>query len=462
MLAMLGLISMSSSMLSANTKAEVYYVKLEEGQKISKSPIQKYEQGQSVKQNTKVSIYPDIEFQQIEGIGGAFNEIGGVSLMSLPESGRREVMEGLFGVDGAQFSFCRTAMGSSDFGVDAYSYSEVAEDFNQKHFSIKREMTSVVPYIKMAYDINPNMMLFASPWSPPAWMKLSGYMDRGNETPDLNKLRDEERIYKAYALYMAKYVKAYDAEGIKVDRIIVQNETDISTKYPSNIMGADAMYDFVKNYLRPEFKRSKVKSEVWAGSFRTMGGFMHALEFAANPEYVKVVDGIGIQYTPGKDIADMNTLSGYKPTMHTEGKCHNGQNTVSQAFSRLSEIADYLNYGVPNYCYWNMILDHTTKSGWGWAQNSLININTESGEIVYNPDYAVMSLFGRYLQRGSVRIAMSNRDAITVKKDGVVYMFVNNTNDSDHGYNLVIDGKIVTTAVVPSMSMAVVCYKLDK
>ena len=109
----------------------------------------------------------------MEGIGGAFNEIGGEALMSLPEDQRNEVMKNLFSEDGAGFTFCRTAVGASDFGIDAYSYSEVEGDYKMKKFSIKREKTTLLPYIQMAYKYNPTLKLFASPRSPPGWMKES-------------------------------------------------------------------------------------------------------------------------------------------------------------------------------------------------------------------------------------------------------------------------------------------------
>ncbi len=454
-------LSLIATSTFANDKVSVFYVNLDDEIEITANPIKEFEQTIEPKGRLKLSIYPEVRFQMIQGVGGAFNEIGGVALMTLPKKEQREVMQALFGEDGANFSFCRTAIGSSDFGVDAYSYSEVAEDFDMKHFSVKREKKSVIPYIKMAYEINPDMTLFASPWSPPAWMKMSGYMDRGIETPELNRLRDDERVYKAYALYMAKYVERYAAEGIKIDRIAVQNETDISTKYPSNIMDADDMYDFVKNYLRPEFTNRGVKTEIWAGTFRTQGRYMHALQFASNPEYLDVVDGLGIQYTSVIDIADITRLCNGKALMHTESVCNNGQNTAAQGYARLSEVASYINSGMPNFCYWNMILDQTTKSGWDWAQNSLININTETGEVRYNPDFAVMSLFGRYLLPGSQRIASSAPETLfAVYRDGAAYLFVSNSSKGTKAYDIIVNGETISYATVPARSLSVIRYEL--
>lgn len=442
--------------ISAQTK--VFYVELKKDKEISALPIQEYNQGKENKQGEKLIIYPNVEFQEITGVGGAFNEIGGLALMALPKENREDVMGSIFSKDGAQFSVCRTAIGSSDFGTDAYSYAEVADDYKMEHFSIKREQKSVVPYIKMALKYNPEMTLFASPWSPPGWMKHSGLMDQGNKTPDKNHLKDEPGIYEAYALYFSKYVKAYAKEGITVDKLLIQNETDIHTKYPSCVMPPNQMYKFVADYLRPEFDKNKITTEIWAGTFRTHG-VLDAIEFAGTEKYQNAVDGIGIQYTKTRYISDMNFLLKGKPTMHTEGNCFNGENTIEQAFTRLNEVASYINNGIPNYCYWNMILNETGNSGWGWKQNSLINIDREKQHVTYNPDYSVIALLSKYMQPGTKRIASyANGTLISVKNDDKVFLFVQNESDKDKNYICVENGKTVATATVPAESVAVIVY----
>lgn len=443
----------------AQAEIKVYYVELIDGQQTPANPIKEYAQGgEGAEKTTKLEVYPQMKFQTLEGMGGAFNEIGGVALMSLPEKDREEVMSNLFSAEGANFNYCRTAVGSSDFGVDAYSYSEVADDYEMEHFSIEREKTSVIPYIQLAIKNNPKMQLFGSPWSPPAWMKYSNLMDKGNTKPSENKLKSDPKIYKAYAKYFRKYVEAYAKEGITVNRIVVQNETDINTKYPSCFMPPAQMYELIKDYIRPEFKANNIEAEIWAGTFRTHGA-LHALEFAGNKEYLDAVDGLGVQYTLTRYLSDMNNLAKGKATMHTESVCYNGANSITQAKTRLQEVADYLNYDIPNFTYWNMILDQTKKSGWGWAQNSLININTETKEVTYNPDYAVMALLGRYATPGSVRIgAFTAKASISILDGEQRRIFVQNDTDEVASYVIFEDGSKIAQANIPAQSVAVIVY----
>ena len=370
-------------------------------------------------------------------------------------------MKNLFSAtEGASFAFCRTAVGSSDFGINAYSYSEVADDYNMDHFSIKREEKTVIPYIKKAYKFNPKLLMFASPWSPPAWMKHSGLMDRGNEFRDKNHLKNETKIYEAYALYFSKYIKSYSKKGIKIDRLIIQNENDITTNYPSCVMPVEQMGKFVKTYLNPQFKADNINAEIWAGTFRTAGQ-LDAIEFAANKEYRDSFDGIGIQYTSQEHIQDLKNLLPSTSIMHTEGKCYNGQNTEKQASSRLKEVAQYINYGVTNYCYWNMILNETTESGWGWKQNSLINIDRKNQTVTYNPDYNVISLISKYLQPGSIRVANYSRATIiSVKKDGKVFILVQNDKNTSEKYMLEIGKNNKEIVEIPANSISVIEAKI--
>lgn len=440
----------------AQINAKIYYVELKEGQLIPGNPVKEYQQKVTTESEKRITVYPDIEFQTIEGIGGAFNEIGGEALMALPKEKQKEVMENLFGKKGAGFSFCRTAIGASDFGINAYSYSEVESDLDMKHFSIQREQTTVLPYIKQALIYNPKLKIFASPWSPPGWMKYSGYMDRGIEFPEKNHLKDEPSIYKAYALYFAKYIKAYAQEGINIDRLIVQNETDIHTKYPSCVMPPKQLGEFVINYLRPAFNNERIKTELWAGTFRTAQQ-LDAIEFVADKKFREAVDGIGIQYTNSRFISDMTSLYPGIRFMHTEGNCYNGENNIKEAFERLEEVASYINFGCPNYCYWNMILNETGESGWDWKQNSLINIDREKKIVTYNPDYAVIALLSKYLKPGATRIAgFSGSTLISVKDKGEILLFLQNESNSPETYECWIKNNKAACFEIPANSVSVV------
>ncbi len=398
------LLALQCSTVSAQKKpVQVFYVSLDKDQTITGNPLKEYPQDSvTIKAKDKLWLYPHLLFQTITGIGGCFNEIGGEALLSLPKEKQKEILTNLFDtIKGCGFSFCRTAIGASDFGIDAYSYSEKAGDYDMKFFSIQRDEKFVLPYIQSALAINPTLKIFASPWSPPAWLKESKKMVGKEEN---NTLIDSPGIFSAYAKYLSKYLSEYAKKGVAIARITPQNETDANTNYPSCLMPPEKMNRFITRYLAPEMRRNNNPTQIWAGTYRVSGKF-EALELLADANLRKTIAGIGVQYTKAQNIADLKSLYPDVKMMHTEGVCDNGDNSMAQAQKRLKEITDYLCNGVENYAYWNMILNETGKSGWNWKQNALININRNMGAITYNPDYAVMYLISKFIKKGDVRMA---------------------------------------------------------
>ncbi|NME68352.1 glycoside hydrolase family 30 protein [Flammeovirga aprica] len=418
---------------------KMYYVSFDKGEANPMKSLPVKTTDEKVKWGHEVVLYPAIEYQTLEGIGGAFNEIGGEALLSLPQEKQDELMRNLFSADKAGFTFCRTAIGASDFGIDAYSYSETPNDYKMKHFSIERDQKYVLPYIKQAFAINPNLTLFGSPWSPPAWMKENNSMV--GLTEKNNYLKKDKKVYKAYADYFVKYIKAYQQNGVRIDRICVQNENDANTKYPSCTMPPAQMLDLATNFIIPTFKKENIEADVYAGTLRTAIK-ADIVELLAM-EGVEQLAGVGIQYTSPFIIADAAKKHPNMKMFHTEGHCYNGKNSVEQASHRLEEVADYINSGLTNFCYWNMILNETTESGWEWPQNSLINIDREKKTIQYNPDYNAMYIISRFIQPGDVRIASnSKRPMLTVKgKEGNIKVLIQNTDDKDAVYQIHLNGE---------------------
>lgn len=428
LIALMAITSLSFAQNSPSVK--VYAANLDKG---TANPVYEVKQ-ESTDANAGWKNYlyvqPEVTFQTLEGIGGAFNEIGGEALLSLSQTAQDDVMHNMFAQDKAGFTFCRTAIGASDFGIDAYSYSMVADDYYMEYFSIDRDQKYVLPYLKSAFAINPDLTLFGSPWSPPGWMKVSGKME--GLQPEGNALIDSPEIYKAYAKYFVKYVQAYGDEGVRIDRICIQNENDADTKYPSCQFPAKEMLAFASDYLAPAFKKSKVEAEIYAGTFRAANQ-MDLMDFI-KCDNTKAVAGVGVQYTQAKIIADARAVKRDLKIFHTEGHCYNGQNSVEQASHRLEEVASYINSGSTAFTYWNMILNETTKSGWDWTQNSLINIDRTNGTVQYNPDYNAMYIISKFVKPGDVRVASvsrgENHPLLTVKSpDGKVKILVQNTNE---------------------------------
>jgi glucosylceramidase len=182
-----------------------------------------------------VVVDPTLTFQPMQGFGGAITDSSAAVLYSLSPAARQATMRELFDPGtGDGLDYLRQPIGASDFVATAdYTYDDLPEsqtDYQQKHFSIRHDQAQILPLLRQAKALNPKLQIVASPWSPPAWMKTNGSLIGG-------RLIDDPRIYRSYALYLLKFVQAYQANGVTVNTITVQNEPQNRT--PSGYPGTD-------------------------------------------------------------------------------------------------------------------------------------------------------------------------------------------------------------------------------
>ena len=397
--------------------------------------------------------------QTFAGIGAAFSEIGGLALAGLPEAIRDALLTSLFDpVKGAGFSMCRLPVGSSDFATNAYSYADTPWDLGMNYFTLDRDKKSIIPAAQGSLKKNPALRFFASPWSPPAWMKTTGRMDGGGKT---NNLFDLDEIYKAYSLYFVKYIKGYGTNGITISRLCPQNEMDASPGYPGCVMPPPQMTKLVVNYLAPAFKNEGISTEIWPGTFRESPKTPWAAECMKNEPFRKAISGLGIQYYNGKTIQALADTYPDLRFMYTEANCCGGKNTAKEAQAHFREVIGAFLTGCDTFAYWNMILDENQSSGWKWKQNSLVTIDRPTSSVRYNPDYQSIYLISRAVHPGDVRVDanwsnarngdLASQAAAFLKPDGSVVTLIQNAGPNTLNLKLSIDGKD-SQVTVPSHS----------
>ncbi|WP_299665000.1 hypothetical protein [uncultured Polaribacter sp.] len=438
----LALLSIPLISCAQEKKITIEYVQLNTGEA---NPVKDYEtvidSSARVLQKDFIVLAPEVAFQTIEGFGGAFNENGGEALFSLPKEAQREVLENLFSTEKSNLTFNRTPIGPSDFSLDAYDYSMTANDYGIKNFSIQRDKEYLLPYIKEALRINSKMLMQASPWSPPAWMKINNAVDKNDTyTGKITGLRNTPEIHRAYADYLAEYIKAYQKEGVEVHRFCVQNEPDTYAPFPGCYIPMDQYLDLGINYIIPKFEKENLPTEIWLGTFRTIDRADHYTALS-NKEVREKFAGIGFQYAKEPFIRETSLLAPNMKIMHTEGVCFNGDNSAEQAKTRLAEIASYINAGSTNYCYWNIILNETSKSAWNWKQNSMLVIDRDTKEVTYTPDYNAMYLVSKTVLPDDVRIAHIAKDKMISVKDenGNIKLLIQNDGMEEKFVRLYVD-----------------------
>ena len=211
--------------------------------------------------------------QTIDGFGACFNELGWISLGALEDEDKDAIFRELFapGV-GANFNICRTPVGANDFSRDWYSYDETPADFALEHFSISNDLETLVPFIKNALKYQPELKLWASPWSPPTWMKYNKHYAGEMSEPDMppNGLKpeqlawegtdqfiQEDRYFSTYSAYVARFIQEYSRQGIKIKMVMPQNEFNSPQPFPSCSWTAEGLARFI-SFLGPELQKLNV------------------------------------------------------------------------------------------------------------------------------------------------------------------------------------------------------------
>ena len=395
--------------------------------------------------------------QTIAGWGGCFNELGWEALQILTPEQRDAVLKAIFDPqNGLDFTLCRMPIGASDYATNWYSLDETRDDFELKHFNLDRDRTILIPYIKAAMQFQPELKIWGSPWSPPAWMKVNQHYGAGGT----NQLIQQENYLAAYARYFSKYVKAYRAEGIPVVAVAVQNEPFFGPGYPGCQWTPEEIRDFIRDNLGPTFQRENTGAEIWLATFNNnnIRSYDAILSDARASNYVSAV---GVQWA-GKDaLPELNAKYPCLEKIQTESECGYGSFDWPAAEYTFSLIKFYLNHGVNVYTYWNMILDDTGKSTWGWKQNALVTVNQTSGKVIYTPEFYLFKHFTHFAPQGSVKLeSFGNFDDSIAFRDPagrVVLVAMNNQSGAkklaikigDHSLDVQLPPKSFNTFVFP-------------
>ena len=395
--------------------------------------------------------------QLIEGFGGCFSELGWDALMELPEAERNDVIYKLFSPKEANFTYNRIPMGASDFALSFYSFNEVDDDFDMVNFNIERDRHILLRFIKAAQKENPGMAFFASPWSPPSWMKTNnhyasttstkGYnglpVERSN-TRDATAFKMQKGYLEAYALYFSKFIRAYEKEGVPVSVVYMQNEPFSNQVYASCKWRPEDMAYFIGEYLGPKFEEDSIETEIYYGTANTSVADYVRMPLK-DPKASKYIRGVGFQWAGKKSLPVIRKEFPHLKYMQTESECGNGRNIWEQAEYTWSLMNHYLANGVSSYAYWNLILDHTGVSRWGWRQNSLISINTETKEVKYNPEYYIMKHVSHFVVPGA-NLLETNGGAdhlAFLNPDGSVVVVIVNTEDAGKEVSVGYQDKII-------------------
>jgi glucosylceramidase len=404
--------------------------------------------------------------QTVDGFGSCFNELGWTSLSVLSDADRDAVMRELFapGV-GANFTICRMPVGANDFSRNWYSYNETDGDFEMKDFSIANDKETLVPFIQAAQRYNPALKVWASPWSPPLWMKDNKHYacqpssdfflkDYHNDIkPEqvrregMNMFIQEDAYFKAYALYFGKFIDAYAAENIPIFMVMPQNEFNSCQPHPSCTWTAAGLNKFIGEYLGPVMQERNV--EVMFGTMERPNAAL-ADTSLQDPNSSKYITGAGFQWAGKQAIGKIHQNYPSLKIYQTEQECGDGENDWDGCRYSWWLMKHYFRNGTNVYDYWNTSLEDGGVSRWGWTQNSLVTVNKNDKTYKYTYEYYLLKHLSHYVIAGAQMLPVSGAydDMLAFRNaDGSYVLMLANETDAEIAPVIKIGDKSLTATL---------------
>jgi glucosylceramidase len=383
-----------------------------------------------------IILDPATTQQEMLGFGAAFTDASCYLIHQLQPDKRAALMHELFAPDQTALNVCRTCIGASDYSTSLYSFDDSEQDDPQlTKFSIDHDKQYILPILREARKLNPDLFLFSSPWSPPAWMKFNRNMKGGTI---------RKSTLEPYSRYFQKFLQAYKAEGVEINAVTVQNEVDttVDGRYAACQWSQEDEILFVAKYLGPLFRSNNIATKIWVvdPNFTLWGRAIAELSDLKAAEYI---DGIAWHGYAG-DPSAISTVHNAFPQKHayfTEGgplrEPHTPGTPFPDPMTAWSQWAEWANTVVRNWARsitaWNLALDENgtpyigireegdVLPGQSLAGHGLIQIDSRTREITRTGRYWAMAHYTRHIRRGAKLFRTSgiaNSDSTPVSHAG--------------------------------------------
>ncbi len=416
-----------------------------------------------------ILVNPTKTFQTFLGIGGAITDASAETFAKLPANKQQEFLTACYDQEkGIGYSLARTNIHSCDFSSDSYSY--IAEgDKDLKTFNIDHDRQFKLPLIKKSIEAaGGKLRLFASPWTPPAFMKDNNDMLHGGTLLP--------NYYQTWALYFTKFIKAYEAENIPIWGVTIQNEPAAKQPWESCIYTAEQERDFLKNFLGPIMKQEGFgdkKIIVWD----------HNRDLMTERANVIFEDTAVSKYAWGIGTHWYETWGGRKPMYDNVRSVHESfpekNILLTEACIDKFKSSEYQNYsygeqfgsamindfnnGTVGWTFWNVLLDE--KGGPNHVGNycfSPIHGDTKTGELIYTPTYYYIGHFSKYIRPNAKRVSASttNSNVLTtafLNEDGKLVIIIMNETDKIGNYRLILGSQTLENTI-PAHAIQTLLY----
>src|ERR1700733_7135237 len=349
----------------------------------------------------QLRLNPSTRFQQILGFGGAFTDAACYTFNRLSPPAREQLFHELFHPSQMGLSTGRVCVGASDYSTKLYSYDDGDPDLDLARFSIEHDREYILPMLRQARQANPDLFLFSSPWSPPAWMKFNGTMLGGSM---------RNHYFPVYAKYYLKFLQAYAAEGVPVQALTTQNEvdTDQDGRMPACIWPQEYEIHFLRDHLGP-LEDDKLRKYISAVAWHGYVGTPNMMSKAHN-----AFPDMEMHWTEGgPDYTDPGYLTDWCKWAGT--------------------FSDVLNNWCGSITAWNLALDEVGRPNIGpFPCGGVVTIHSQTKDVTRSGQYWAFAHYSRVIWRGARHFesqseAADLRHAAFENPDGQQVLVVTNT-----------------------------------
>ena len=372
-----------------------------------------------------IVLSPAATQQEMLGFGAAFTDASCYLLNQLKPDARAALMHELFDPSQMALNVCRTCIGASDYSKSLYSFDDSDQDDPElRHFSIDHDKAYILPLLQQARQINSELFLFSSPWSPPAWMKfnrsmLGGTIRKSNLEP--------------YSRYFQKFLEAYKAEGVEINAVTVQNEVDatVDGRYAACLWAQEDEILFVGKFLGPLFRKAGIPTKIWVLDHNfTLWG--RAIAELSDSRAYEFIDGIAWHGYAGEPSAMTTVHNAFpqKSAYFTEGGPQREPRVEGapppDPMTGWARWAGWANSVVRNWArsitVWNLALDENAGPyighheegdilpGATTAGHGVLNIESTTHEITRTARFWAIAHYSKHVRRGA-RVFLTNRIA---------------------------------------------------
>ena len=390
-----------------------------------------------------ITVDDATKYQQIDGFGASLSDSSAWLIsQKLTASQRRELLQLLFDPKkGIGLSMLRQPMGASDFALKDYTYDDMPQgeaDPEMKHFSIDHDREQIIPLLREALDLNPNLKIIGSPWSPPGWMKTSGSMIQGTLLPS---------AYGPLAKYFVRYVQAYEGAGVPIYAVTVQNEPlNIPTDYPGMGMSAEEQANFIRDNLGPAFRAAAVKAKILTFD-HNWDLIDFPIKMLNDKQAASFIPGIAVHCYGGNPTAQTELHNRFpdKDIWLTEcsgGEWQKGRLLEEQARLVISTMRNW----AKGVILWNLALNQNHEPYLGGCKTcrGVVTIDdaVTPSRIIPTVDFTALGHASKFVAPGAFRIDSSTFEQERLESlafrnpDGSIVLMVLNGSNSALTFNL--------------------------